>query len=184
MSYLYGATFTVPSVYFSDPGGMTTEQDLDLTALTPFLPTGAIEGGGAYTGGLPASAAEFLAAASAVSASDLLVEDNGSGIVNAILLNCSTAYGSIWSITSGKLTVSYDTLANALTTDAGTLTIKYRTSTMIPAAPSSGTVGRSNAKSTTIRYKKVVCWGLSPSAINFARRAPWVTEYPLSSLWT
>jgi len=31
------------------------------------------------------------------------------------------------------------------------------------------TATTSNAKSTTIRYRKVVCWGLSPSAVNFAQ---------------
>jgi photosystem II stability/assembly factor-like uncharacterized protein len=35
--------------------------------------------------------------------------------------------------------------------------------------PGPGSASSSSAKSTTIRYKKVVCWGLSPSAINFAQ---------------
>ena len=33
----------------------------------------------------------------------------------------------------------------------------------------SAPTGGNKAKSTTIRYRKVVCWGLSPSAINFAQ---------------
>ena len=35
--------------------------------------------------------------------------------------------------------------------------------------PNQSGTQNSNAKSTTIRYRKVVCWGLSPSAINFAQ---------------
>ena len=35
--------------------------------------------------------------------------------------------------------------------------------------PSPSAIGSSKASPTTIRYKKVVCWGLSPQAVNFAQ---------------
>ena len=167
-AYTYSASFSIPSGV-TIPGASSAAQNipLALTAVSGFAIT-PVSG----TTVVPtASAANFLAATGL----SIVSVTGGTDITEINAATNST--GSLFSISGNNLVVTYDNLALNPTyvsnpsgnyiTGGDTITITIGTSALLPS--SSAPAGTSSAKSTTIRYKKVVCWGLSPSAVNFAQ---------------
>ena len=124
----------------------------------------------AYSGPTPTSA-QFLAAA-ILAAAPGFVDATGGTATNIADINGQLLLGAASAtlvLTSSGLQVTYDGASLSMPTfTSGDVRITFPgTATTFPSTPAPS--GTSSAKSTTIRYKKVVCWGLSPSAVNFAQ---------------
>jgi hypothetical protein len=121
-----------------------------------------------YTGVTPSPSA-FLAQATGAS---VIVFGDAVGYTNigSITTNLVNAAGPTMVLTSAGIVVTYDSTSTALPSLASGAQVVIRfdgTNTTFGTATASTSV--SKASPTTIRYKKVVCWGLSPQAINFAQ---------------
>ena len=127
----------------------------------------------AYSGPTPTSA-QFLAAA-ILAAAPGFVDAAAGTATNIADINGQLALASGFPtvvLTNSGLQVTYDGASTSMPTfTAGDITITIPgTATTFSSAPAPAPAASSSkASPTTIRYKKVVCWGLSPQAVNFAQ---------------
>ena len=127
----------------------------------------------AYSGPTPTSA-QFLAAA-ILAAAPGFVDAAAGTATNIADINGQLALASglpTVVLTNSGLQVTYDGASTSMPTfTAGDITITIPgTATTFSSAPAPAPAASSSkASPTTIRYKKVVCWGLSPQAVNFAQ---------------
>ena len=171
--YTYSAIFEIPNSVVMDDTGVSKTVLLALIGATGFAITP--DSGNPLPNPTPtASPANFMGA---VGRTILAVSDITS--VDMAEINTATYLGGapLFEINGGDLAVTYDNYTNSApassgfyTTLGGTVRITMTTTSVLPSsAPPAPAAGTSTAKSTTIRYRKVVCWGLSPSAVNFAQ---------------
>ena len=174
MSHRYLAEFNVPAgLFFPESTGTVNTVSMTLTGVSPFVITA--------LGGNPTpttNAADFLLAAKTAIAISFV--DSGSA-TNFTELNTATlTSGSQYVLNGNKLDISYDSYTvsgtatniggvNGWQTVADTVRIAITLSTLLANSAAPAPTGTSTARSTTIRYKKVVCWGLSPQAVSFAQ---------------
>ena len=172
MSHQYSASFKLVTggSDILQKSGSTTVLGIDLSTPLTFVVT-------ALTSGDPTpysttTASQFFG----VTGLNIVSVTGGADVAE---FNATTLSGgsSTYAIRSGTttpfmLTLTYDTYTPSIGRDytitGDTITLTISTSSVLPgAAPASTSV--SKAAPTTIRYKKVVCWGLSPQAVNFAQ---------------
>ena len=179
MSHTYKAKFSIPAnVFFpyAVSASPPISVNVPLTSVTPFN----IE---ALTAGDPTPtsiSSQFLLAASSATYMNIGGIPGSPNVDVYDILTATTFVSAVgnytdpqFSVVGNNLVVSYTDYATISSTVGGVngyLTIGadiflfITTTSLLPNAPRV-----SKASPTTIRYKKVVCWGLSPQAINFAQ---------------
>ena len=103
--------------------------------------------------------------AAATDASGYTFTLNGSPAVPSNSTNSSATFTNLTAATAYAIIV---TAVNS-SGSAPSSTLNVTTSAANASFPSPSATTSSKASPTTIRYKKVVCWGLSPQAVNFAQ---------------
>jgi len=86
---------------------------------------------------------------------------NGSAAFPSNSTNSSATFTNLTAATA------YTVILTAVNSSGSTPSAAITVTTSV--APASSASSSSKASPTTIRYKKVVCWGLSPQAVNFAQ---------------
>ena len=189
MSYDFSANFAMGTLasYPAIPANSTDPAvsfTLPLSAATLLSFTSSPKASApSYTGPVPTSA-QFLSAALAYLAAgnSLVPADVSPGVdlyniqLTLSIYNPVTSGSTIFCepvVTSSGLVFTYDSSSpGPFPTIAGgniVITFGGTATTFGGSAPAPAPTGVSKAAPTTIRYKKVVCWGLSPQAVNFAQ---------------
>ena len=180
MSHSYSASFTIPSgLTFTQQAFTISQFSAALSGSAPFVVTSLTSGD--PTPDPATTVGQFLG----VTAFSVTSITGGRDIAEFITASTasSTSVPAVLSIdlATRKLVVDYDNYAPSSGADyitvGDTFTVVITTSSVLPAAaapapaPPAPTPATSVSKAspTTIRYKKVVCWGLSPQAVNFAQ---------------
>lgn len=179
-TFMYSADFTVVGASMNIPALASGTA----TLLIPINPSTSLNFsavsspiGTPYTGATP-SGSQFLAGhpANPTYGTANLTDVTG-GVPGSLATSFTSSSQFVHTVIGNNLVITYDSGSAIFTTPgagatytlpAGTFTVGY-TSSVLFATPTPAPSGTSSARSTTIRYKKVVCWGLSPSAVNFAQ---------------
>jgi len=183
MSYGFSANFTIGTLasYPAIPANSTDPAvsfTLPLSAASLLRFTAASKASApSYTGPIPTSA-QFLSAALASQAAgnSVMIGDYSPGVdllnIQATLtirdpVNSGVTISCEPVLTSSGLVFTYDSSSpGPFPTIAGGDVVMNFGGT---ATTFGGSARISKASPTTIRYKKVVCWGLAPQAVNFAQ---------------
>ena len=170
-----GASIAIPALGASLVGQLTVP--LYAAALLNFSAT-PFAGTPAYTGAVPRS---FAFLTEAATGTNVVAGDKSASTVMQAIFAEFAVLGSLTnvSVVGNNLVIDYTDQAPILVTSSGAatnftlptgkITLSFDSSTVFAAPPAPAPTGTSTARSTTIRYKKVVCWGLSPQAVSFAQ---------------
>ena len=91
---------------------------------------------------------------------------NGSAVIPSNATNSSATFTNLTAATNYSLVLTIQVPSGPLSSSALVVT----TSAVNASFPNTATATAvSKAVPTTIRYKKIVCWGLAPQAVNFAQ---------------